>query len=161
MNTSIKNQPADKARDAANQTVDKAKDTMTHAGEAAHQAAHAVGQKAGQAAQAVGQAAQAVGHSAEQAAHAVGHKAEDATAAVGSGFQTLADKVRQQGPDHGMLGKATQTVASSLDDAGKYIEDKNLSGMVDDVSGLIKRNPIPALLVGIGVGFLIGRTLRS
>jgi F0F1-type ATP synthase assembly protein I len=26
---------------------------------------------------------------------------------------------------------------------------------------MIRRNPIPAVLVGVGLGFLIGRTLRS
>jgi hypothetical protein len=132
MNATIKNQPADKARDAANQAVDKAKDAASQAGEAVHQAAHVIGQKA-----------------------------EDATSVVAGGIHTLAEKVREQGPDHGMLGKATQTVAGGLDDASKYLDQKNLSGMVDDVSGLIKRNPIPALLIGIGVGFLLGRTLRS
>jgi ElaB/YqjD/DUF883 family membrane-anchored ribosome-binding protein len=33
--------------------------------------------------------------------------------------------------------------------------------MVEDVGGLIKRNPIPAVLIGLGVGFLIGRALSS
>jgi ElaB/YqjD/DUF883 family membrane-anchored ribosome-binding protein len=41
------------------------------------------------------------------------------------------------------------------------VEEKNLSGMVDDVSGLIKRNPVPAVLIGLGIGFLIGRALSS
>jgi hypothetical protein len=26
---------------------------------------------------------------------------------------------------------------------------------------MIKRNPIPAVLIGLGIGFLLGRTLRS
>jgi len=136
MTPTMKKDHGDKARDAANQAVDKAKEAASQTGEAISQAA-------------------------STAAHAVGQKAEDATAAVGSGIQTLADKVRDQGPHQGMLGSATRTVADSLDDAGKYIEDKNLSGMMDDVTGLIKRNPLPAVLVGIGIGFLIGRTLRS
>jgi hypothetical protein len=144
MNTTMKKDPnVDKARDAAGQAVDKAKEAASQTGEA------------------IGQAAQAVGHKAEQAAHVVGQKAEDATAAVGSGIQQFADKVRDQGPHSGVLGSATRTVADSLDEAGKYIEQKNLSGMMDDVTGLIKRNPIPAVLVGLGVGFLVGRTLRS
>jgi hypothetical protein len=29
------------------------------------------------------------------------------------------------------------------------------------VTEMIKRNPIPAVLVGVGLGFLLGRTLRS
>jgi aspartokinase-like uncharacterized kinase len=110
---------------------------------------------------AVSQTGEAISQAASTAAHAVGQKAEDATSAVGGGIQTLADKVRDQGPNQGMLGSATRTVADSLDQAGQYIEDKHLAGMMDDVTGLIKRNPLPAILVGIGIGFLIGRTLRS
>jgi hypothetical protein len=33
--------------------------------------------------------------------------------------------------------------------------------MMDDMTSLIKRNPIPALLLGLGVGFLIGRLVTS
>jgi ElaB/YqjD/DUF883 family membrane-anchored ribosome-binding protein len=60
-----------------------------------------------------------------------------------------------------MLGSATQTVADAIEGTGKYIEDKNLSGMMDDVTGLIKRNPVPAVLIGLGIGFLVGRVLSS
>jgi hypothetical protein len=48
-----------------------------------------------------------------------------------------------------------------MEGAGKYLEDKNLHGMVDDMTGLIKRNPIPAVLIGLGIGFLVGRALSS
>jgi len=60
-----------------------------------------------------------------------------------------------------MLGNASQAVASTIKHTGEYIEQEGLSGMVDDVSGVIRRNPIPAVLVGLAVGFLIGRTLGS
>jgi hypothetical protein len=60
-----------------------------------------------------------------------------------------------------VLGSASHFVADKLDSAGQYVEDRNLSGMMDDVTGLIKRNPIPAVLIGLGIGFLLGRTLRS
>jgi hypothetical protein len=33
--------------------------------------------------------------------------------------------------------------------------------MADDLSGVIRRNPIPALLIGIGIGFLLARSTRS
>jgi hypothetical protein len=29
------------------------------------------------------------------------------------------------------------------------------------VTQMIRRNPIPAVLIGVGLGFLLGRTLRS
>jgi ElaB/YqjD/DUF883 family membrane-anchored ribosome-binding protein len=76
-------------------------------------------------------------------------------------MQQLADTVRHQGPGSGMLGTATNYAADTLEQAGSYIEDRNLGGMMEDVTGLIRRNPIPAVLVGLGVGFLLGRVLRS
>jgi len=134
---------ATEAKDVAGQAVDKAKDL---AGQAADKAKDLAGQ---------------AGSAISSAASTVGHKAEDATAAVGHGIQGLAGQVRDSGPHSGMLGTATRTVADGIEGTGKYIEDKNLSGMMDDVTGLIKRNPIPALLLGLGFGFLVGRALSS
>jgi ElaB/YqjD/DUF883 family membrane-anchored ribosome-binding protein len=116
---------------------------------------------AGQAADKTKEVAGQVSDTVQHAAQAAGQKAEDATAAVGSGIQSVAAKVREQGPNTGMLGSATQTVAGAIDETGRYLQDKNLSGMMDDMTGLIKRNPIPAVLIGLGVGFLIGRVLSS
>jgi hypothetical protein len=146
MSTTFKKEEG-KAKDQATQAVDKGREAASHAGEAVSHAASAVGQAVGQKASEVGQA--------------IGQKAEDATAAVGTGMQHLADKVRDNAPQQGVLGTASRSVAGAIDDAGKYVEDKNLSGMMDDMTGLIKRNPIPALLIGVGVGFLIGRVLSS
>jgi ElaB/YqjD/DUF883 family membrane-anchored ribosome-binding protein len=95
------------------------------------------------------------------AANYVGQKAEDATAAVGQSVQSAAGTVRDSGPNSGVLGSATRAVADTMEGAGKYLEDKNLHGMVDDMTGLIKRNPIPAVLIGLGIGFLVGRALSS
>ncbi len=33
--------------------------------------------------------------------------------------------------------------------------------MADDFTEVIKKNPIPAVLIAAGLGFLIGRSLRS
>jgi len=135
MSTTIKKDAqniASQAKDVAGQAADKAKDLAGQAGEAI-----------------------------SSAASTVGHKAEDATSAVGHGMQNLAGQVRDSGPQSGVLGTATRTVAEGLEGAGQYITDKNLSGMMDDVTGLIKRNPIPALLLGLGIGFLVGRALSS
>jgi ElaB/YqjD/DUF883 family membrane-anchored ribosome-binding protein len=162
-------QQADKARESAGQAVDKAREGASHAADAARgdlsQAADKARDAASHAGQAVTSAASAAGHAvkdaASSAAHTVGQKAEQATTAVGSGMQSLADTVRHKGPEGGVLGTASEYVAETLDETGKYIEDKNLKGMMDDMTGLIKRNPIPAVLIGLGIGFLLGRTLRS
>jgi ElaB/YqjD/DUF883 family membrane-anchored ribosome-binding protein len=162
-------QHADKAQHAAGQAVDKAKEGVHQAADAARegfgQAADKAREAASHAGQALQTAASAAGQTVQQAAssaaHTVGQKAEQATSAVGSGMHQLADTVRDRAPDSGMLGSAAQYAADTLDQTGQYIQDRNLTGMMDDVSGLIKRNPIPAVLIGLGVGFLLGRALRS
>jgi hypothetical protein len=52
-------------------------------------------------------------------------------------------------------------VASALDSTGHYLEEQGLSGMAEDLTNLIRRNPIPALLIGVGLGYLLARMTRS
>ena len=144
----------DKAKESASGALDKAKDAAAHVGQAVSGAASAVGHKASE-------VASTVGHKAADIASTVGHKAEDATAAVGRGMENLGEKVREKGPESGFLGKATESVAGALESGGKYLEERKLSGMAEDFTDLIRKNPIPALLMGIGLGFLLARTLRS
>lgn len=133
---------ADRVKEAADKGMDKMRDAASHAG------------------QALGSAATAAQGALGSAATTVGHKAEGAVSSVGSGLQSLGDKVRDKGPESGLLGKGTDAVASAMEQTGKYIEDRNLSGMADDVTSLIRRNPLPAMLVGVGVGFLLGQMMR-
>jgi ElaB/YqjD/DUF883 family membrane-anchored ribosome-binding protein len=159
--TSTKPNESDKMRQAGSH----ASQAASQAGQAVQDAGQAIGQKAQDLMHQAGQKAQDIAHSAGQkvqdAAHATGQKAEDATAAVGSGLKTAADRVREYTPHEGMLGRASEAVAGTLEQGGQYLQEKNLSGMADDITTVIKRNPIPAVLIGIGLGFLLGRTLRS
>jgi len=134
---------ADKAKEAASGVVEKVKDMASTAG------------------QAIGSAASSAGSAVGSAATTVGHKADDAVGSVGSGMHSLADKIHDSAPESGVLGKAADCVANTLEAGGRYLEDKKISGMAGDVTDLIRRNPIPALFVGIGLGFLLARTLRS
>jgi len=145
---------ADKAKDTAQNVADKARDTAHSVADKARDTAHNV-------ADATRDAASQAGQAISGAASSVGKRAEEWTSAAGHRVESLADTVRSQGPNSGMLGKATDAVADTLESAGGYMSDKNLSGMMDDVTGLIKRNPIPALLVGLGIGYLLGKSLRS
>jgi hypothetical protein len=124
---------ADKAKDLAGTVKDKAKDM-----------------------------ASTLGEKARDAASTVGEKAESAVSSVGSGMQSVADAIRDKGPHQGVMGSATSAVASALDSGGRYLEDQGLSGMAEDLTNLIRRNPLPALLLGVGLGFLLARmTTRS
>jgi hypothetical protein len=108
-------------------------------------------------------AASSVAHSLGEAGSAVGDKANEATSAVGGGMKSLAGSIRQHTPHEGMLGTASTSVADTLESGGRYLQEEGLRGMADDVTNLIRRNPIPALLIGVGIGFLLAKvtTTRS
>jgi hypothetical protein len=134
---------AEKAKESGQGAMEKVKDMASHAG------------------QAVGSAASAAGQAVGNAASTVGSKVNEGVGSVGHGMASLGETVREKGPSSGVLGSATEAVANTLEKGGHYLEEKKLSGMADDLTDLIRRNPIPALLIGIGVGFLLARTFRS
>lgn len=97
-----------------------------------------------------------------KAASTVGEKAEQGVAAVGTGMKSLAGSIREHAPIGGVMGTASSKVAQTLESSGRYLEEEGLHGMGKDLTNLIRRNPIPAVLIGIGIGFLIARsTSRS
>src|SRR5262249_46761286 len=102
--------------------------------------------------------ASSVARTASEAASIVGQKADDAASAVGSGMKSLAGSIRENAPREGILGSAGSSVARTLEGGGRYLQEEGLSGMMEDVTNLIRRNPLPALLIGIGIGFLLART---
>jgi hypothetical protein len=60
------------------------------------------------------------------------------------------------------LGAAASTLAGGLESGGHYLQEEGLQGIAADVTNMIRRNPVPAMLVGVAVGFLIARvTARS
>jgi len=124
---------ADKARDAASTVADKARDV-----------------------------ASTVGHKASDAASMVGHKADDAACSVGHGMQSFAGTLREKLPHEGMMGSASSTLADTIDRGGRYLEEEGLSGVAEDLTNLVRRHPIPSVLIALGVGFCIARvTTRS
>jgi uncharacterized membrane-anchored protein YhcB (DUF1043 family) len=144
-----------KTQEGASALADKAKQTADTATDKAKDFAHNVADKAKD-------AAGTVAEKAKDAAATLGHKAEDATQAVGSGIESLGGRLRDKLPEKGVLGAAGSSVASGLESSGKYIREEGLSGMADDVTNMIRRNPLPAVLVGVALGFMIARlTTRS
>jgi hypothetical protein len=156
---------ADKLKQAGSQAVAAVQDAAHAAGQKAQEVAHTAADKVRDVAQQAGQKAEDLAHTASEkvkdAAHTAGQKAEDATASLGGTLRSAAEKVRSSTPQEGMIGRASDAVAGALDQSGQYLQEKNLSGMADDLTEMIRRNPIPAVLCGVGVGFLIGRSLRS
>jgi len=129
-------------------------DEWTQAAGKAKEAAASVGEMASH-------AASAVGAMANQAACDVGRKADDLTANAGHSIQELGNRLGRQAPQAGVLGNASQAVARTVQDGGEYLEGAKLSGMTEDIARLIRRNPIPAVLIAIGLGCFVGRKLGS
>jgi len=134
----------DKAKDLAHDAADKARNLAEKVTDTAKAAAGAVVDKA------------------KDVAGATGRMADNATAAVGSGVESVGHKVRDYAPKEGFMGSAASKVAETIEGAGRYLQEEKLSGMASDVTDMIKRNPLPAVLIGIGLGFLLARaTSRS
>ncbi len=144
----------DQVKDFASQTADKAKDFASDAGSKAKDFASDAASKAKDMASSV---AQKTG----EAATFLGKKAEDAAGCVGGTMKSLAGTIRENTPDGGPLGSAKSAVADTLESGGRYLQEHGLGGMGEDMANLIKRNPIPALLVGIGIGFLVARATST
>jgi hypothetical protein len=130
-----------KTQEAASGVVDKARNVASAVGEKARDAASSV--------------ASTAGHIAAD----VGDKAENATSAVGGGMKSLADTIREKSPQSGMLHSAASSVADGLENSGRYLQEHGLSGMGEDLTNLVRRNPLPAVLLGIGFGFLLARAI--
>ena len=125
-----------------NQATNKAREAAASVGEMASQAGCAVGAMA------------------SQAACDVGRKADDLTVSAGIGIQGLGDRLSKNAPHTGMLGSASQAVDRSVKDGGEYLEGAKFSGMTEDVEMLIRRNPIPSVLIAIGLGWFVAHKLR-
>jgi len=88
-------------------------------------------------------------------------QAQAGAAAVISGMRNLASSLRDSMPHEGMMGTAASAVADTLERGGSYLQDEGLSGLVDDLTTLVRRNPLPAVCISLGVGFLVAQLCRS
>lgn len=127
--------------------------------------AAAVAEETRKTAQSIKERAEETAHSlsekASEGASAVRDRADDALESAGEHLHSFGEKMREKGPREGTLGSVNESLAGSIEKAGSYLESHGLGDMTDDLTDLIRRNPIPALLVGIGVGYLIARATRS
>jgi len=145
----------DKASDMASTAMEKVKDAGSTVADKARDFASSAASKAGDVASNLGQKASDV-------ASTLGHRADDATSAVSGGMKNLAGTIRENLPNSGVLGSASSTLADTLDSGSRYLQEEGLKGISEDLTNLIRRNPIPALLVGVGIGYLLARsTSRS
>jgi hypothetical protein len=61
----------------------------------------------------------------------------------------------------GALSGATTAVGDTFASGKQYFEEEGFAGVGRDLTNLVRRNPIPSLLVGVAVGFLLARATSS
>lgn len=130
----------------------KGKSEWEQAAGKAREAAACVGEMAGH-------AMAAASAMANEAASDAGKRADQFATRAGTEIHNWGDRLDQDGPRSGLLGNASQSVAHAFQESGQYIESAGLSGIRKDMATVIRRNPLPAILLAIGFGWFVGRKL--
>jgi ElaB/YqjD/DUF883 family membrane-anchored ribosome-binding protein len=105
--------------------------------------------------------AQTAAEKAKEAGTAVRDRADSGVASMGSGIRSAAEGMRERLPQSGMIGSAASSIEDTLESTGRYLEEKGVSGAAEDLTMLIRRHPVPSVLIGLGVGILLGQFLTS
>jgi hypothetical protein len=58
------------------------------------------------------------------------------------------------------MGGAASALADTLNATGSYLQEKKVDHLADDLVGVIRRYRLPAWLIGLGVGYVLGGRTR-
>jgi ElaB/YqjD/DUF883 family membrane-anchored ribosome-binding protein len=153
-----KNNPSSQSTGTFGEHASKAVSEVKEAGVAlASQAKETAVNLASQAKEGATAAVSAIQEKASDLASGVAERADAAIHATGKGMENLAAGIRERSPSEGILGTASCKVADTLESSGKYLEEHGMGDMVNDLTDIIRRNPIPSVLVGVGIGFVLAR----
>ena len=74
---------------------------------------------------------------------------------------SLAGVIRDHAPHDGAIATAATTVAGGLESASTYLKEKDYENLATDLTALVRRYPVQALLVGVGLGYLLARSTKG
>ncbi len=112
----------------------------------AHDAADQLADAARRTRQAIDQAAQKAKQRAKEFGEAAADRVDESRAPVAEAL-------------HG-ASEASQVAADRLKRGARYIEEHDTSEMASDLMGVVKRHPLPSLLIAAGLGFVLAKTTR-
>ena len=107
-----------------------------------------------------GAAVSAVENMASQTAENFSDDADYLASSAGRGVQRIGEQLSRVAPDSGIVGVVSQSVVRTITEGGEYFEGSKLSGLRQDLTKVISRNPIPTILISIGLGWIASRMLR-
>lgn len=88
-------------------------------------------------------------------AHTAGDRIEDAKDTVGEGMEKFGGNLRDRG------ASAAAALGGRLQAAGTYLREHDFGDMNEGLKDVIRRHPLQSVLVGVGVGVILARALRS
>lgn len=86
----------------------------------------------------------------------ISRKVSNAASEVREGITNFVEGVKQKIPGDAVR-KMSDTACEVTDQIRGYIEDRGIRGLTDDVTDVIRRYPMPALLCGVLIGALLAR----
>jgi len=110
-----------------------------------------------------GSAQQAAGTAQQLASEALssaGQRADDMAASLGGSMKTLAGDIRAHSPAQETLGQLASGVADVLEHTGRFLQEEGVSGLAGELNQAIRRYPLSAVFLAVGVGFLMSQTSR-
>ncbi len=92
------------------------------------------------------------------AVHRGVEKAEGVISSVGERLVDLGGSMKHKLESPNAIGCAATAVADGITGSGEYLKNRSLEQMSKDVVEVAKQHPIPVVCVGLGLGFLLGRS---
>jgi|GEM_PF-6511767 len=76
---------------------------------------------------------------------------------ISEGVGALADYIPERAPTMKELGDVVESVVKAFEGGSRYLSERDIPEIAEDVTQLIRRYPIRSLWVGLSLGFLVGR----
>lgn len=89
----------------------------------------------------------------------VAEKADMATSRVGRKIESVSRAMRERAPEDSRMHGAASAVADRLERAGSYLQESDVGTMTGDLSAMVRRHPVRSVLVGVSLGYLMGRLM--
>jgi uncharacterized protein YjbJ (UPF0337 family) len=83
----------------------------------------------------------------------------DTGGGIGSNLRARVDELGASVSNR--ASEAAGAVASGVQSARSYFQDRDFDELTGDIVGWVRRYPIQACLIGIGLGYLIARSIAS
>lgn len=111
-----------------------------------------------------GQAAQEVQRSLQELGRLARKRADDAKIEAVKGLNSAAETLRREAREAGAAPEATEQVdriAQGLERTATYLRRHSYEDMGEDVSHVVKRNPLRTLAIVFVVGLVVGLVMRG